>query len=134
MNDIVEAAVPMDGIVETTIPMNDIIEIESIYLEYENDMDLYESYMPFFTQGGLFFRTDELYEMGTELILHIILPDSLESSSVKAQVSWLTPDGAQSGNDMGVGVSFIEDIDNINQQIENTIALHLKSHTPTLSM
>jgi len=108
--------------------------MESIYLEYENDMDLYESYMPFFTQGGLFFRTDELYEMGTELTLHVILPDSLEPACVKTQVSWVTPHDTQNGNDMGIGVSFIEDIDNINQQIEKTIARLLGSHTPTLSM
>jgi type IV pilus assembly protein PilZ len=108
--------------------------MESIYLEYENDMDLYESYMPFFTRGGLFFRTDELYEMGTELTLYVILPDSLESACVKAQVSWVTPYGTQNGNDMGIGVSFNEDIDNVNQQIERTIARLLGSHTPTLSM
>ena len=108
--------------------------MESIYLEYENEMDLYESYMPFFTKGGLFFRTDELYPMGTELTLHVILPDSLESACVKAQVSWLTPDGTQNGNDMGVGVSFVEDVDNVNQQIERSIARLLGSHTPTLSM
>ena len=104
--------------------------MESIYLEYENEMDLYESYMPFFTRGGLFFRTDELYEMGTELTLYIRLPDSLESACVNAQVSWLTPNGTQNGHDMGIGVSFI----NVNLQIERTIAGLLGSHTPTLSM
>jgi type IV pilus assembly protein PilZ len=108
--------------------------MESIYLEFENEIDLYESYMPFFTQGGLFFRTDELYEMGTELTLYIILPDSLESACVKAQVSWVTPSETQNGNDMGIGVSFIEDSGDINQQIERAIARLLVSNTPTLSM
>ncbi|GAA6171723.1 hypothetical protein NBRC116592_13930 [Colwellia sp. KU-HH00111] len=108
--------------------------MESIYLEYENEMDLYESYMPFFTKGGLFFRTDELYDMDVELTLYVMLPDSLEYTSVKTQVSWVTPYGTQNGNDMGVGVSFVEDIENVNQQIERTIARLLGSHTPTLSM
>ena len=110
------------------------VEMESIYLEFECEMDLYQSYMPFFTHGGLFFRTDETYEMGTDLHLHIILPDSLEMSSVIAQVSWVTPYDTQNGLDMGVGVCFIKDIDNVNQQIERVIAQRLESHTPTLSM
>ena len=108
--------------------------MESIYLEYENEADLYQSYMPFFTQGGLFFRTDELYEMGTELTLHIILPHSIAPSCVKSCVSWITPYGAQNGNDMGVGVSFTEDLDNINHQIQECISRLLATQTPTLSM
>jgi type IV pilus assembly protein PilZ len=108
--------------------------MESIYLEYENEMDLYESYMPFFSKGGLFFRTDELYEMGTEITLHVILPDSLEALSVITQVSWVTPDGTQNGSDMGIGVSFIKDEGHVNQLIENIIVQLLGSHTPTLSM
>lgn len=110
------------------------MEMENIYLEFECEMDLYQSYMPFFTQGGLFFRTDETYEMGTELHLHIMLPDSLEMSSVIAQVNWITPYDTQNGNDMGVGVCFIEDIDNVNLQIERVVAQRLESHIPTLSM
>jgi len=130
----------MESVVEaesnntTEAKSNNTIEVESIYLEYESDMDLYESYMPFFTHGGLFFRTEDLYDMGTELTLHVLLPDSLEFSCVKAQVSWVTPYNAQNGNDMGVGVCFTDDIDNVNQQIEKII-LHLSgAHTQTLSM
>ena len=108
--------------------------MESIYLEYVNETDLYESYMPFFRQGGLFFRTDEEYNIGEEISLHVILPDCLEASDVKAKVSWITPFDAQNGKDAGVGVSFIEDVSNIRQKIERSIDLFLNSSEPTLSM
>ena len=58
----------------------------------------------------------------------------MESTSVKAQVSWVTPHNAQNGNDAGIGVMFIEDLDNLSQQIENAITLMMNSDKPTLSM
>lgn len=108
--------------------------MESILLEYYDTADLYDSYMPFFKQGGLFFRTDDDYDLGTEINLHVSLPDSLESANVKAQVSWVTPKNAQNGNDAGIGVVFVEDLENLSQQIENAIQLLMNSDKPTLSM
>lgn len=108
--------------------------MESILLEYYDNEDLYDSYMPFFKQGGLFFRTNDEYDLGTEINLHVSLPDSLESTSVKAQVSWITPKNAQNGNDAGIGVMFVEDLENLNQQIESAINFMMASDKPTLSM
>tara|TARA_R110000744_G_scaffold209506_1_gene328456 strand:- start:125 stop:451 length:327 start_codon:yes stop_codon:yes gene_type:complete len=108
--------------------------MESILLEYHDSTDLYDSYMPFFKQGGLFFRTDDEYDLGAKINLHVSLPDSLELTSVKAQVSWVTPHNAQNGNDAGIGVVFVEDLDNLNLQIENAIRLLVHTDRPTLSM
>ena len=108
--------------------------MENILLEYYDNTDLYDSYMPFFKQGGLFFRTDDEYDLGAEISLHVSLPDSLESTNVKGQVSWVTPKNAQNGNDAGIGVMFIEDLDNLSQQIESAISFMLHSDKPTLSM
>lgn len=108
--------------------------MESILLEYYDSADLYDSYMPFFKQGGLFFRTDDEYDLGTQLNLYVSLPDSLEPIHVKAQVSWVTPHNAQNGNDAGVGVIFVEDLDNLSDQIKNAIKLLINLDKPTLSM
>jgi len=108
--------------------------MESILLEFHDNTDLYDSYMPFFKQGGLFFRTDDSYDLGTEINLHVSLPDSLEVTSVKAQVSWVTPHNSQNGNDAGIGVVFVEDLENLNQQIEHAIKFLINSDRPTLSM
>ncbi|NMP31422.1 pilus assembly protein PilZ [Thalassotalea sp. M1531] len=108
--------------------------MNNLYLEFITERDLYQSYMPFLKHGGLFVRTPEYFELGAEVTLDVLLPDSLEKSSVKGEVCWLTPVGAQNGTPPGVGVSFIEDNENVRGQIEKMIARHLNSSEPTLTM
>ena len=108
--------------------------LEKITLEYISDRDLYQSYMPFMKNGGLFIRTTEHFELATEVTLMVTLPDSLEASEIKGKVSWITPIGAQNGTPAGIGVSFIEDPDNIRNQIDKSIGRLLNSSEPTLSM
>lgn len=108
--------------------------MENITLEFISDRDLYQSYMPFMKNGGLFIRTTERFELSTEVQLHVTLPDSLEASTIKGKISWITPIGAQNGTPAGIGVSFIDDPDNIRNQIDKTIGRLLNSSEPTLSM
>jgi type IV pilus assembly protein PilZ len=108
--------------------------LENIRLEFITDRDLYQSYMPFMKKGGLFIRTTELIELATDVKLIVTLPDSLESSEVIGKVSWITPIGVQSGTPAGIGVSFLEDPDNIRSQIDKAIGRLLNSSEPTLSM
>ncbi len=90
--------------------------------------------MPFLKNGGLFYKTNAKFDLGTEVTLEVSLPDSLENSEVKGKVCWLTPVGAQNGTPPGVGVSFIEDPENVKNQIEKFIARFLNSSEPTLTM
>lgn len=108
--------------------------MESLYLEFVNDKDLYQSYMPFVKTGGLFVRTTEQFELGTEIELEVVLPDSLESSTIKGIICWLTPLGAQNGTPAGIGISFQDDPENIRNQIEKSIGRFLNSSEPTLTM
>ena len=108
--------------------------MKNLYIEFSSDRDLYLSYMPFVKEGGVFIRTSDLYELGIEIELAILLPDSLEQSVVKGKVCWLTPAGSQNGTPPGIGISFIEDPDKIRYQIEKAIARHLNSSDPTLTM
>ncbi|SEL06993.1 type IV pilus assembly protein PilZ [Colwellia chukchiensis] len=108
--------------------------METINLEFISDRDLYQSYMPFMKNGGLFIRTAEHFELGTDIKLIVTLPDSLEASEIVGVVSWITPIGAQNGTPAGIGVSFIEDPDNIRNQIDKSIGRLLNSSEPTLSM
>ena len=103
-------------------------------VEFHTERDLYLAFMPFLKEGGIFVRTPRIYELGAEVELNVLLPDSLEPSVVKGEVCWLTPIGAQNGTPPGVGVSFIEDPDKIRHQIEQAIARHLNSSEPTLTM
>ena len=103
-------------------------------LEYLSDRELYQSYMPFIKNGGLFIRTPELYNIDDEVKLEVTLPDALEASIIMGKVCWLTPTGAQNGTPAGIGVSFEEDKDNVRNQIEKSIGRLLSSPEPTLSM
>lgn len=108
--------------------------MENIYLEFVTDRDLYQSYMPFLKNGGLFVRTNEQFELGTDVILEVTLPDSLEASEIKGQVCWVTPIGAQNGTPAGIGINFIEDPDKIRNQIDKAIGRMLNSSEPSLTM
>ncbi len=90
--------------------------------------------MPFLKEGGLFIRTAEPYELGSELELNVLLPDSLKPSIIKGEVCWITPTDAQNGTPAGIGVSFIDDPDKVRHQIEQAIARQLSSFEPTLTM
>lgn len=108
--------------------------MENISLEFISERDLYQAYMPFMKNGGLFIRTTEQFELSTEVLLHVTLPDSLESSEIKGKIAWITPIGAQNGTPAGIGVCFIDDPDNIRNQIDKAIGRLLNSSEPTLSM
>lgn len=108
--------------------------MKELHIEFYSERDLYQAYMPFFKNGGLFYKTNSRYKLGTEIELDILLPDSLESMRVKGEVSWLTPMGSQTGTPPGVGVSFGEDPEHVKNQIEKCIAHFLNSSDPTLTM
>ncbi len=90
--------------------------------------------MPFLNEGGLFIRTAEPYDLGSEVELNVLLPDFLDPSIIKGEICWVTPTGAQNGTPAGIGVSFIDDPDKMRHQIEQAIARQLSSPEPTLTM
>jgi len=108
--------------------------LEILYLEFVSEKELYQSFMPFLKDGGLFYKTAEQHELGDDVVLEISLPDSLENSEVKGKICWLTPIGAQNGTPPGIGISFIDDPDNVKSQIEKAIGRFLNSSEPTLTM
>lgn len=108
--------------------------MKELYLEFVSERDLYQSYMPFFKNGGLFYKTNTRFKLGTEVELEVLLPDSLESSKIKGEVCWLTPIGSQSGTPSGVGISFVDDVEQVKNEIEKYIVRFLNSSEPTLTM
>jgi len=90
--------------------------------------------MPFLKNGGLFVRTADSYELGADVLLEVTLPDSLEASKIKGKVCWLTSTGVQNGTPAGIGISFVEDPEQVRNQIEKAIGRLLSSSEPTLTM
>ena len=108
--------------------------MEKLYLEFITERELYQSYMPFLKNGGLFYKTTEQFELGANVSLEVSLPDSLENSEVQGKICWLTPVGTQNGTPTGVGISFIQDPENVKNDIEKAIGRLLNSSDPTFTM
>lgn len=82
--------------------MSDTIDL--ITCHYQNEHALYLAYMPFIKGGGLFIRTNAIYELGSAVDLSIQLPNETSVYQVDGKVVWLTPKAARGNKPMGIGV------------------------------
>ena len=97
---------------------------------------LYNAYMPFIRQGGIFVPTTRRYFIGDEVFLLLTLPDSSERLPVAGKVVWVTPAGAQGNRAAGIGVQFAETSEGeaIKNRIETMLAGSLSGEKPTHTM
>ncbi len=103
-------------------------------MQFATERDLYQAYMPFLKQGGLFFKTGERFELGEEVTLKVHLPNEAIEHTIAGKICWLTPPGAQSGTPAGIGIAFVEDKNDVRNTIEKSIARMLNSSEPTMTM
>ncbi|WP_028292413.1 PilZ domain-containing protein [Oceanobacter kriegii] len=95
---------------------------------------LYHAYMPFIKDGGLFIPTTRSYQLGDEVFLLLKLLDDPEKIPVAGKVIWITPAGAQSNKQQGIGVQFSSDNPMARDRIETQLAGAIKSDRPTHTM
>jgi type IV pilus assembly protein PilZ len=107
-----------------------------ISLKIKDTAALYNAYMPYLKNGGLFAPTAQRYALGDEVVLLINLTDEGERLSVAGKVVWVTPVGAQGNRTAGIGVHFNESADGAvaRTRIENLLAGMTSSERPTLTM
>ena len=93
---------------------------------------LYQAYMNFVKNGGLFVPTQRDYKLGDEVFMLISLLDEGEKLPVAGRIVWITPKGSQGGRLPGIGVQF-SDQDNgkVRSRIETALAGMLKADRPT---
>lgn len=77
-------------------------------LAVKDKNSLFQAYMPFIKQGGVFVPTAKRYFIGDEVFLLMTLPESSERLPVAGKVVWVTPAGAQGNRAAGIGVQFAE--------------------------
>ena len=96
---------------------------------------LYESYMPFVKNGGLFIPTKKTYTLGNEVFILLTLLDEPEKIPFAGRVVWITPKGAQGNRRTGIGVQFNDDQNGkaVRIKIENYLGGALKAARPTHS-
>ena len=97
---------------------------------------LYNAYMPYIRQGGIFVPTLRRYFIGDEVFLLLTLPDSSERLPVAGKVVWVTPVGAQGNRPAGIGVQFPESAEGeaLKGRIEALLAGSLAADRTTHTM
>ncbi|HEY9132438.1 MAG TPA: PilZ domain-containing protein [Dyella sp.] len=107
-----------------------------ISLKIKDAAALYNAYMPYLKNGGLFAPTAQRYALGDEVVLLINLTDEGERLSVAGKVVWVSPVGAQGNRTAGIGVQFNESPDGevARTRIENLLAGVSASERPTHTM
>ena len=80
---------------------------------------LYDSYMSFLQNGGLFIKTSQEYRLGDEVLVLLKLLDQPEKLPVAGRVVWVTPQGAQGNRPAGIGIEFSKEDAVLNATIEN---------------
>jgi type IV pilus assembly protein PilZ len=103
-------------------------------LAIKDKADLYNSYMPYLKNGGLFAPTEKPYQIGDDVFMVVDLPDEPEKMPVAGSVVWVTPVGAQGNKVPGVGIHFNGEDDTIVRKIETMLAGSLESNKPTHTM
>ncbi|MBD3610385.1 MAG: PilZ domain-containing protein [Gammaproteobacteria bacterium] len=77
-----------------------------INLSLGDKESLYKSYLPSIRNGGIFVETDKRYELGDEVFLLLSLLDEADKIPVAGNIVWITPQGAQNGKPVGIGIQF----------------------------
>jgi len=97
---------------------------------------LYQSYMPYVRNGGIFVPTGKPYSLGDEVFLLLTLMEDSDRIPVAGKVVWLTPNGAQGNRMAGIGVQFGEGNDGevAKSKIENFLAGMINADRATHTM
>ncbi|WP_423824013.1 PilZ domain-containing protein [Salinisphaera sp. SPP-AMP-43] len=108
-----------------------------VRFDVPNNRALYEAYMPFIRDGGLFVGEPHLSDMrfalGSEVFLLLHLQEQDERLTVAGRVVWISWPGTQ--RPPGIGVQFIEpDGIVVQQRIETLLTGQLNSDQPTQTL
>lgn len=105
-----------------------------ILLEIDTLSDLYSLYMPFLTNGGLFYPSKDALSLGTKMRLSVLLPDALDPVDTEVTVAWVSPNSNQSNKPQGIGLAFEDQDAGLRDTIEKLLASKLTSTEATFTM
>jgi type IV pilus assembly protein PilZ len=104
-------------------------------LSIKDKNSLYQAYMPYVINGGLFIPTNHVYEMGQEVFMLLNLMDETERLPIAGKIIWITPSGSEGYKTVGVGVQFSDQDNGLSRnKIENYLAGSLEHDRPTHTM
>lgn len=105
-------------------------------LSIKDKTALYQSYMPYVVNGGLFVPTNKKYALGDEVFILLTLMEDEDRIPVAGKVIWVTPAGSQGNRVAGIGVQFNEGSDGemAKTKIETILAAMVNADRPTHTM
>lgn len=98
-------------------------------------LTLYKSYMGFLKNGGLFVPTTRSYRLGEEVFVLAQMKEDSSKLPISGRVAWINTMGGQSGKPQGIGVQFLDSMEN--EEARNKIEVMLAGHPtdkPTYTM
>ena len=95
---------------------------------------LYEAYMPFLKNGGLFVATEKDIVLGQRVALLLDLMGEPEILRISGKTIWCTPKGAEGSRQAGIGFQSPEDGIDVNSKIRDYLASTLTSQSSTHTM
>ena len=103
-------------------------------LKLATQEDLYASYMPFISNGGLFVPNKQEYLLGDEVFVLLQLMDEPEKIPITGKVVWMSPKGLGGQRKQGIGIQLDEGNVELLSKIEAYLAglLEGAEHTHTM--
>ena len=101
-------------------------------LSIRNAAILYDYFMPFIKNGGLFIPTQRAYRLGDEVFVLLHLMDEPERIPVVGKVVLITPKQSENQRPQGVGIQFDDkEGPNLRARIESYLVDFKDSTQPT---
>lgn len=108
--------------------------MSNLVVKFESLQQLYRAYMPFIKPMGMFVTSAESFNLGQEIDVSYLLPNSSERHEFTGSVVWINPMGASGGRPAGIGVKVLTDPDFHKHHIEQMLSHELASGDLTCTM
>ncbi|MGD9660234.1 MAG: PilZ domain-containing protein [Porticoccaceae bacterium] len=96
--------------------------------------ELYQCYMPFVSNGGLFIATSRQFLLEDEVFVVLELLDEPEKFPLTGKVVWITPAGVATNRKQGIGIQFSPGNAELVSKIETQLAGMLNSDRSTYTL
>ncbi|UJF24098.1 PilZ domain-containing protein [Suttonella sp. R2A3] len=119
--------------------MNDAVQSKLkkgvIRLNINDTRNLYQAYMPFIEGCGMFYPTEDSYQLGQEVFVFLQLPEDHGKFAVSGRVAWLNPPKKSGKRVPGIGIQLTgRDVSKIRETIERAIGKMGDSGLPTMTL
>lgn len=105
-----------------------------VKIEFKNTQQLYGHYLPFVTNGAVFFIHPQPVELGDMIKASVMLPDDIEPTVFEGAIVWVNPMGAQGGRPVGFGVALPPEQIKLRSEIEKLLGVKLNGTEVTSTM